>query len=105
MSEEVLFKSPCLASGCDDHEFIYWYHSKCPSTSRYYLSKEGILRCDYCNETRRLSSCLWKSHSCSHESRKTDFQRLSFCISRLACSENIPKTFIQRLFRNLMEEL
>ena len=102
---EVLFKSPCLASNCEDNEIRNWYHSKCPSTSHYYLSEEGILRCDYCNETCRLLSCLWKSSSCSHESRKTDEQRLLICISRLLCLENIPKSFGKRLVYNLMRKI
>ena len=102
---EVIFKSSCLASDCDDNEIVYWHHSKCPSTSNYYLSEEGILRCGYCNETCRLLSCFWKSNSCSHESRKTDFPRLSICISRLMYSENIPGTFIRRLLRNLTRDI
>ena len=101
---EVLFKSPCLASNCNDNEMTTWYHSKCPSTSHYYLSEEGILRCNNCNETFRLLSCFWKSKSCSHESRKTDKQRLLSCISKLCYLENIPKSFTRRLLFNLMEE-
>ena len=101
---EVFFKCPCLASNCNDNEITTWYHPKCPSTSHYYLSEEGILRCDNCNETRRLLSCLWKSHSCSHESRKTDKQRLLSCISKLCGFESISKSFRRRLLYSLMEE-
>ena len=101
---EVLFKCPCLASNCNDNVIRNWYHSECPSTSHYYLSEEGILRCGNCNETCRLISCLWKSSSCSHESRKTDEQRLFCCISKFYRIENISKSFTRRLLSSLLNE-
>ena len=98
---EIVFKCPCLASGCGDNEIRKWYHSKCPSTSYYYLSDEGILRCNYCNGTWRITNLLWKSPSCSHDYRETDFQRLMKCIGMIYSEEYIPRNFIRKLVRNL----
>ena len=102
---EVIFRCPCPASGCNDNTLRYWYHSDCPSSSQYYLSENGFLRCDNCNQTFPLLSHRWKSNSCSHDYRRTDTQRILYCISIMVDSNpNFSKTMIEKLMQNLMEQ-
>ena len=101
---EVIFRCPCPASGCNDHTSRNWYHCDCPSSSKYYLSENGFLRCDNCNQTFPLFSCRWKSNSCSHDYRRTDWHRIIFCISIMCKEQNLSRNMMNKLMKSLMEQ-
>ena len=68
---EILFKAPCPAACCHDNEPKTWKPSECPSSSSYYLSDRGFLRCDHCGKEFAFFSRNWKSSSCSHDYQKS----------------------------------
>ena len=47
---EIIFKSICPVSGCDNNEIHTWHHTGCPSDSQEYISDQAIVRCDYCGK-------------------------------------------------------
>ena len=101
---EVIFRCPCPASGCDDNNIIgVWYHGACPSSSKFYLSENGFLRCDNCNKKISLFNCKWKGKSCTHDYRKTDLQRIMYCISEMQREQNLPRIMMENLIQKLKE--
>ena len=101
---EVIFRCPCPASGCDDGEIRGWYHGDCPSSSNYYLSENGFVRCDNCNKKFTLFSRKWKGNSCTHDYRKTDLQRIMYCLSKMQIEQNLPKIMMINLINSLIEQ-
>ena len=101
---EILFKCPCPARGCLDMETRGWYHTDCPSNSNYYISDEGILRCEHCGKKVDFFNCTWKSNSCSHDYKKSDIQRVIFIFSHMNSRENVPRSFFKKLICSLIEQ-
>ena len=99
---EILFRCSCPATGCNNSEIYTWKHGECPSSSSYYISDEGILRCDNCNKKFPLFSRRWKSSSCDHEHRETDLTKAMYIFCVMHNENRMPRDFYRKLIRNLM---
>ena len=102
---EFLFRVPCPAEGCDDRELRNWYHDGCPSSSHYYLTDQGLLRCDHCGEKFKIVDRLWKSSSCNHDYRKTSLERIMDILDIAYDSEIWPPRFTRKTIKSLMEQM
>ena len=98
---EILFRCPCPATGCNNSEIYTWKCEECPSSSSYYISDEGILRCDNCNKKFPLFSRRWKSSSCDHEHRETDLTKAIIIFDDMCDRNEISDDFCKKLFHNL----
>ena len=101
---EILLKCSCPARNCSNDEISGWHHGECPSNSNYYISDEGILRCEHCGEKVDFFNCTWKSNSCSHDYKKSDIQRVIFIFSHMNSRENVPRSFFKKLICSLIEQ-
>ena len=101
---EILLKCPCPARSCNDDKRYEWNHGECPSNSRFYISDEGILRCDNCGKKFDFFSRRWKSNSCSHDYEKSDIKRVVYIFSRMISPENVPRSFLKKLICSLIEQ-
>ena len=98
---EILFRCRCPAVGCNNSEIYTWKCVECPSSSSYYISDEGILRCDNCNKKFPLFSRRWKSSSCDHEYRETDLGTALEIFCAMCTRNEMPGDFCVRLAGNL----
>ena len=101
---EIPFKCPCPARGCLDMETRRWYHTGCPSNSNYYISDEGILRCDNCGKKFDFLSRRWKSSSCSHDYENSNLKRAINILTSLIMSNNISQEFHSKICKSLMQQ-
>lgn len=101
---EILFKVPCPAACCNDWELRIWYHSTCPSSSNYYLSDRGLLRCDYCGKEFDFFSRNWKSTSCNHDYQKSSLVRATNILSHYSMMNNVSGLFMCKLINSLSEQ-
>ena len=102
---EILFKCPCPARGCLDMETRGWYHTGCPSNSNYYISDEGILRCDNCGKKFDFLSRSWKSSSCSHDYENSNLKRAINIFTALMMSDNnISPEFHFKICKSLKQQ-
>ena len=102
---EVLFRVSCPAEDCDDTTIHSWYHGQCPSSSNYYLTDQGLLRCDHCGEKFKIFDRTWKSSSCNHDYRKTSYERILRILTFAGISEHWPNSFIIKIFTSLAEQM
>ena len=101
---EILLKCSCPARNCRDDEIRGWHHGDCPSNSNYYISDEGILRCEHCGKKFDFFSRTWKSNSCSHDYEKSDIKRVVYIFSSMISPENVPRSFFKKLICSLIEQ-
>ena len=102
---EFLFRVPCPAKGCDDRELHIWYHDGCPSSSHFYLTDQGLLRCDHCGEKSKIVDRLWKSSSCNHNYRETSFMRISKILWIAEQREGWPESFVMDVMDLLRKQM
>ena len=100
---EILLKCSCPARNCRDYEIYGWYHGECPN-SNYYISDEGILRCDNCGKKFDFFSRSWKSSSCSHDYEKSNLKRAFYILNALMMRNNISKEFHLKMFASLKQQ-
>ena len=99
---EILFKCSCPAYCCTNSEIYTWRHGECPSDSSYYISDEGILRCDYCNKKFPLFSRRWKSSSCNHEYTGTNLKKALNIFTAMLMENSISADFLTKIKQNLI---
>ena len=102
---EFLFRVPCPAEGCDDREIRSWYHGQCPSSSHYYLTDQGLLRCDHCRKILKIFDITWKSSSCNHDYRKTSLIRILNILCIAGQREGWPESFIINIMDLLRKQM
>ena len=100
---EVLFEVPCPASGCSDKHIRCWYHSECSSNSNYYLTDEGLIRCDHCGKKFNIFDRYWKSSFCEHDSRKTNLKRMIYILATMEVENKISCDFCEKVTKSLIE--
>ena len=101
---EILLKCPCPARSCNDDKRYGWYHNECPSNSNYYISDEGILRCDNCGKKFDFLSRRWKSNSCSHDYEKSNLKRAIYIFTALLMSNDISTDFHCKICNSLKQQ-
>ena len=101
---EIFLKCPCPARSCDDNEVGGWNHGECPSNSRYYISDEGILRCDNCGKKFDFFSRRWKSNSCSHDYEKSNLKRAIYIFTDLMMRNYISTDFHFKICNSLKQQ-
>ena len=101
---EILLKCPCPARNCIDNEIRGWHHGECPSNSNYYISDEGILRCDNCGKKFDFLSRSWKSSSCSHDYENSNLKRAINIFTALLMSNNISAEFHFKICKSLKQQ-
>ena len=101
---EVLFKSVCLAAGCDDEEECTWHHSECPSSSKEYLSDQGIVRCEYCGKSWEFFEITFKCSSRNNLSLKPNLKRALYALAILEDSKKISEDFYYKIKNSLKEQ-
>ena len=102
---EILLKCSCPARNCRDEKIRGWHHGDCPSNSNYYISDEGILRCDNCGKKFDFLSRSWKSSSCSHDYENSNLKRAINIFTALMMSDNnISAEFYFKICKSLKQQ-
>ena len=101
---EILLKCPCPARSCNDNKFVGWHHGECPSNSNYYISDEGILRCDNCGKKFDFFDRRWKSSSCSHDYENSDLKRAICVFAASVMSGSISEEFHRKIRKSLKQQ-
>ena len=101
---EILFKAPCPAASCHNEELMTWRPSQCPSSSSFYLTDRGFLRCDHCGKEFEFFSRNWKSSSCNHDYQKSNLKKAFQIIHELVIMNNASSSFMKKVCRALMEQ-
>ena len=101
---EILLKCSCPARNCRDDEISGWHHGECPSNSNYYISDEGILRCDNCGKKFDFFSRSWKSSSCSHDYENSNLKRAINIFTALMMSGGVSEEFHHKIFKSLRQQ-
>ena len=101
---EILLKCSCPARNCRDNEIRGWHHCECPSNSNYYISDEGILRCDNCGKKFDFLSRRWKSSSCSHDYENSNLERAICVLAALVTSGGMSKGFHRKICKSLIQQ-
>ena len=100
---EILLKCPCPARSCSDDKVSGQHHCECPN-SNYYISDEGILRCDNCGKKFDFLNRSWKSSSCSHDYENSNLKRAINIFTALMMSNNISPDFHFKICNSLKQQ-
>ena len=101
---EILLKCSCPARNCSNDEISGWHHGECPSNSNYYISDEGILRCDNCGKKFDFFERRWKSSSCSHDYEHSNLKRAINIFTASLMSNNISQEFHIKIRKSLIQQ-
>ena len=101
---EILLKCPCPARSCNDEKRYGWHHGECPSNSNYYISDEGILRCDNCGKKFDFFDRRWKSSFCSHDHENSNLKRAIYIFNDLMMRNNISEEFHRKICKSLFKQ-
>ena len=102
---EFLFRVPCPAEGCNDREIRTWYHDGCPSSSNYYLTDQGLLRCDHCGKKLNIFDRKWKASSCNHDYGETSLRRIMEILQIASRAESWPGIFLAKTISSLSKQI
>ena len=108
MSEEILFRTPCLNVSCEDNSNIIWRHEGCPSGSKEYISADAIVRCDYCGTKMELLFLTFDCKSGTNYKRiingKTNLKKAINIFSSLFMGNEISADFLMKIKQGLIEQ-
>ena len=101
---EIIFKSICPVSGCDNNEIQTWHHDGCPSDSHEYISDQAIVRCDYCGKKWDFFDTKFNCNHGGNGSGKPCLRKAIQAFNLLLISNEIPPDFFFRLVKSLKNQ-
>ena len=101
---EIIFKSACPVSGCDDDKIHTWHHTDCPSDSHEYISDQAIVRCDYCGKKWDFFATQFNCNHGGDKSEKPCLRKALYAFTRLAKENEISEDFYFRLVKSLKNQ-
>ena len=101
---EIIFKSICPVSGCDNNEIQTWHHTGCPSDSHEYISDQAIVRCDYCGKKWDFFDTKFNCNHGGNGSGKPCLRKSIYAFTRLFDSNEISIDFLIRVQESLIDQ-
>ena len=98
---EILFKSSCPASGCEDEKTYYWYHASCPSWTEEYITDEAMIRCNYCGKKWEFFNSTFECTASNNEYKKSNLKRIYAVLGALEDKNDISEDFYFKIKKAL----
>ena len=101
---EIIFKSICPVSGCDNNEIQTWHHTSCPSDSHEYISDQAIIRCDYCGKKWDFFDMKFNCNHGGNGSGKPCLTKAIYVFTCLYIENEISEDFLRRVKESLKNQ-
>lgn len=101
---EIIFKSVCPVSCCNDDEIQTWHHTGCPSDSHEYISDQAIVRCDYCGKKWDFFDTKFNCNHGGNGSGKPSLKKAMNVFTCLFMANDISADFFERLTESLKNQ-
>ena len=101
---EIIFKSACPVSCCDDDKIQTWHHDGCPSNSHEYISDQAIVRCDYCGKKWDFFDSKFNCNHGGDKSGKPSLKKAIYVFTCLFMANEISADFFTRMKESLKNQ-